>query len=419
MSSINKLMWDDQSGVSCVYKWTWSTVYLNDATTKSCFHNPSQPLTLDNFDNFHNLDQKIQDRQDMLAGKWPKGCAYCERAELTGAKSDRQTANELPNIIPIEVLKNKSATSTSPRIVEIYFGNTCNCSCIYCGPSSSSKLQSEINKFGEFTHNTINIKQFTKNNSQYAAMVEKFWKWLDLNYLNIQRLNVLGGEPFLMSETFQLLEFFETHPNPDLELNFVTNLNVPEHLVDSAIAVWERLVTEKKLKRIDIVASLDTWGDSAEYIRHGLNLDLWERNFLKILASPAVYLGINAAVTNLSIQDMPVLIKKWLLWNQTRPVGFYSARVTKPSFLSPDVLPYSLNHDALREVLELMPEDTWLNKWCKERLSGAVEVMSISTQGDRALMKDLQVYLNELDRRRGTNWRETFSWLSSTLDNLD
>jgi hypothetical protein len=222
-----------------------------------------------------------------------------------------------------------------------------------------------------------------------------------------------------MSETFQLLEFFETHPNHNLELNFVTNLNVPEHLVDSAIAVWERLVTEKKLKRIDIVASLDTWGDSAEYIRHGLNLDLWERNFLKILASPAVYLGINAAVTNLSIQDMPVLIKKWLLWNQTRPVGFYSARVTKPSFLSPDVLPYSLNHDALREVLELMPEDTWLNKWCKERLSGAVEVMSISTQGDRALMKDLQVYLNELDRRRGTNWRETFSWLSSTLDNLD
>jgi hypothetical protein len=222
-----------------------------------------------------------------------------------------------------------------------------------------------------------------------------------------------------MPETFQLMEFFYTHPSPKLELQLITNLNVPENLVDSAIVTWERLVAEKKLKRIDIVASLDTWGDAAEYIRHGLNLDLWERNFLKILNSPAIYLGINAAVTNLSIQDMPALIKKWLLWNQTRPVGFYSARVTKPSFLSPDVLPYSLNQDALGEVLELMPDDTWLNKWCKERLSGAVEVMSISTQGDRALMKDLQVYLNEIDRRRGTNWRETFSWLSSTLDNLD
>lgn len=416
MNSNNTLMWDDQSGVSCVYKWTWSTVYLNDATTKSCFHNPSQSLTLDNFDNFHNLEQKIQDREDMLAGKWPKGCAYCERAELVGAKSDRQTANELPNIIPIEVLKNKSATSTSPRIVEIYFGNTCNCSCIYCGPSSSSKLQSEINKFGEFTHNSINIKQFTKNADQYAAMVEKFWKWLDLNYLNIQRLNVLGGEPFLMSETFQLLEFFETHPNPGLELNFVTNLNVPEHLVDSAIAVWERLVTEKKLKRVDIVASLDTWGDSAEYIRHGLDLALWERNFLKILASPAAYLGINAAVTNLSIQDMPSLIKKWLEWNQVRPVGLYSSRVFKPAFLSPEVLPYELNRSALSQVLLLMPDDTWLNKWCKERLASAVEVMENSHQGDAALMIDLRIYLDELDRRRGTDWRKTFSWLQATLD---
>lgn len=419
MNSINKLMWDDQSGVSCVYKWTWSSVLLNGATTKSCYHNPSQPLTLDNFDNFHNLEQKIQDREDMLAGKWPKGCAYCERAELAGAKSDRQTANELPNIIPIEVLKNKSATSVSPRIVEIRFGNTCNCSCIYCEPGSSSKLQSEINKFGEFTHNTINIKQFTKNNDRYAALVEKFWKWLNLNYLNIQRLNVLGGEPFLMSETFQLLEFFETHPNPDLELNLVTNLNVPEHLVDSAIITWERLVTEKKLKRIDIVASLDTWGDSAEYIRHGLDLNLWEKNFLKMLDSPAVYLGINAAVTNLSIHNMPSLIKKWLEWNQVRPVGLYSLRVFNPAFLSPEVLPYELNRSALSQVLSLMPDDTWLNKWCKERLAGAVEVMENSPQGDTALMIDLKIYLDELDRRRGTDWRKTFPWLQSTLDNLN
>lgn len=419
MNSIDKLMWDDQSGVSCVYKWTWSTVYLNTASTKSCFHNPSLPLTVDNFDSFHNLEQKILDRQDMLAGKWPDGCAYCKNAEAAGGKSDRQTANELPKIIPIEVLKDKNALSVSPRIVEVYFSNTCNCSCIYCGPSSSSKIQSEINKFGEFKHNSINIKQYVKNNDQYAEMLEKFWQWLDLNYRNIQRLNVLGGEPFLMPETFQLLEFFDTHPNPNLELNFVTNLNVPERIIDSAIVTWERLVNEKKLKRIDIVASLDNWGAAAEYIRDGLDLELWEKNFLKMLASPAVYLGINAAVTNLSIQDMPALIKKWSEWNQTRPVGLYSLRVFNPSFLSPEVLPYRINQSAINEVLSLMPEETWLDKWCKERLAGAVEVMENSPEGNPELMKDLRVYLDELDRRRSTNWRKTFPWLQSTLDNLN
>jgi organic radical activating enzyme len=419
MNSIDKSMWDDQSGVSCVYKWTWSTVYLNTASTKSCFHNPSLPLTVDNFDSFHNLEQKILDRQDMLSGKWPDGCAYCKNAEAAGGKSDRQTANELPNIIPIEVLKDKHALSVSPRIVEIYFSNTCNCSCIYCGPSSSSKIQSEINKFGEFEHNSISIKQYVKNNDQYAEMLEKFWQWLNLNYQNIQRLNVLGGEPFLMPETFQLLEFFDTHPNPNLELNFVTNLNVPERIIDSTIVIWERLVNEKKLKRIDIVASLDTWGTAAEYIRNGLDLILWEKNFLKMLASPAVYLGINAAITNLSIQDMPALIKKWSEWNRTRPVGLYSVRVFKPAFLSPEVLPYRINQSAINEVLSLMPEETWLDKWCKERLAGAVEVMENSPEGNAELMKDLRVYLDELDRRRSTDWRKTFPWLQSTLDNLN
>lgn len=419
MNSIDKSMWDDQSGVSCVYKWTWSTVYLNTASTKSCFHNPSLPLTVDNFDSFHNLEQKILDRQDMLAGKWPDGCAYCKNAEAAGGKSDRQTANELPNIIPIEVLKDKDALSVSPGIVEVYFSNTCNCSCIYCGPSSSSKIQSEINKFGEFKHNSISIKQYVKNNDQYAEMLEKFWQWLNLNYQNIQRLNVLGGEPFLMPETFQLLEFFDTHPNPNLELNFVTNLNVPERIIDSTIVTWERLVNEKKLKRIDIVASLDTWGTAAEYIRNGLDLELWEKNFLKMLASPAVYLGINAAITNLSIQDMPALIKKWSEWNQTRPVGLYSVRVFKPAFLSPEVLPYRINQSAINEVLSLMPEETWLDKWCKERLAGAVEVMENSPEGNAELMKDLRVYLDELDRRRSTDWRKTFPWLQSALDNLN
>jgi hypothetical protein len=250
-------------------------------------------------------------------------------------------------------------------------------------------------------------------------MVGKFWNWLDINYRTLERLGVLGGEPFLMPETFQLLEFFDTHPAPNLTLNFVTNLNVPEHLVDSAIIMWERLVTEKKLKRIDIVASLDTWGDSAEYIRHGLNLNLWEKNFLKMLNSPAIYLGINATVTNLSIQAMPKLIKKWLEWNQTRPVALHSSRVFKPPFLAPEVLPYMLNQVALTEVLELMPDDTWLNKWCKERLAGAVNVMETSPNGDIPLLKDLRVYLDELDRRRSTDWRKTFSWLVSTLDNLD
>jgi len=32
--------------------------------------------------------------------------------------------------------------------------------------------------------------------------------------------------------------------------------------------------------------------------------------------------------------------------------------------------------------------------------------------------QNLKTYLNEIDRRRNTNWRETFPWLTGVLDNV-
>ena len=40
-----------------------------------------------------------------------------------------------------------------------------------------------------------------------------------------------------------------------------------------------KLLSEKKIKTFKMFTSMDTWGKPAEYIRTGLNLEVWEQNF--------------------------------------------------------------------------------------------------------------------------------------------
>jgi hypothetical protein len=39
-------------------------------------------------------------------------------------------------------------------------------------------------------------------------------------------------------------------------------------------------------------------------------------------------------------------------------------------------------------------------------------------QRDQTKIMQLGIYLNEMDRRRGTNWRDAFPWLVKEIDNV-
>jgi hypothetical protein len=108
-------------------------------------------LTLENFNDFHNLPEKLNDRKLMLEGKWPdKGCQYCQTIEEKGGKSERVAyVNDL-NMIPKELINDPSEISVTPRILEVYFNNICNMACLYCSPTNSSLIEKEYYKFGPY-----------------------------------------------------------------------------------------------------------------------------------------------------------------------------------------------------------------------------------------------------------------------------
>jgi hypothetical protein len=126
-----------QTDTACQLKWAWSTVFLQTGTTASCHRVEHHQFNIDTF-NFHNTEQKLSQRKNMLAGNWPVGkelefsttCeSYCGKIEKTGIGiSDRQFFNTIPNLVPNELELNSNEINVTPTILEIYIDNTCNLS---------------------------------------------------------------------------------------------------------------------------------------------------------------------------------------------------------------------------------------------------------------------------------------------------
>ncbi len=122
-----------KSASACLNKWTWSTIWLQSGTTASCHRIVPEEFDVADFDNFHNTAEKIHQRETMMRGEWPtKGCEYCERIETAGGRSDRlEILDQMgySDFVPPEFETNLTATTITPRIVEIFINNTCNLKC--------------------------------------------------------------------------------------------------------------------------------------------------------------------------------------------------------------------------------------------------------------------------------------------------
>lgn len=411
---------------ACLLKWAWSAVYFNNGTSASCHRTYKYTIDPENFDQFHNLPEKIQAREKMLNGVWPGGgCGVCRRTEESGGISDRmiqhlQTDNK--NLVPPELWNDPTATSVTPTILEVWFKNTCNMSCIYCGPHHSSKWQEENAKFGnEFvfypTESGVGISQ---QNPHYEKMVADFWKYLESNenYKKIQRYHVLGGEPFLMDELDDSIEFWDTHPNPDLVFSVITNLNIPTKRFEQYVSKFEKLVLGNKIWKLQLTASIDGWGPELEYVRYGLDLDLWRKNFELLINKPWVILSINSTISALTIKTMPALLELINHWNtqQTAVAGRWKAEPILFSLGNSRTYddPYNFGTaeflDDFEKILSLMPTDNEEQKMSLATLEGIFTTMKNNPVNVEGINR-LKDYLSALDQRRNTNWRVLFPWL--------
>lgn len=410
------------SDTACLLKWAWSTVYLGQGTSSSCHRTDQAPIPADNFESFHNLPNKIRARQMMRRGEWPQeGCQYCEKIEQAGGMSDRQYQLHVghdQDRTPTELFDDPDANEVVPTILEVYFNNTCNMACLYCGSHFSTKWEEENRRFGVFQQGRVNFGHNTPSNPNYERMLADFWQYLHEQdrYKKIRYYQILGGEPFFQPEFDTSLEFWETHPNPELTFNIITNLKVAPRKFRSYIDRFGHMVATGRLKRLQITGSIDAWGPQEEYVRWGLDLKEWTENWEYLLDKPWVVMCVNTAITGLTIKTLPELIERINHWNTQRdpwnPISFSFMSAMTPPEMVPDIFGPGVFESDFERILEIMPDKTPSDVSAREHMTGIMKQITHKPR-DSSRIDDLKVYLTEIDRRRGTDWTELFPWLNN------
>ena len=418
----NQQIFPIKSDTGCLLKWAWSSVYLNQGTSSSCHRTDQQPIPPDNFASFHNLPNKVEARQMMLRGEWPQGgCQYCEKIETAGGMSDRQYqlhARHDHDRTPHELFEDPTTVEVVPTILEVYFNNVCNMACLYCGSHFSTKWEEENKRFGVFKQGNVNFGYNTPSNPNYEKMLADFWTYLTEKdrYKHIRYYQILGGEPFFQKEFDTSIDFWESHPNPELTFNIITNLKVPPKKFKSYIDRFGRMVESGALKRLQITGSIDAWGPQEEYVRWGLDLAEWTENWEYLLDKDWVVMCVNSAMSALTIKTAPELVEKINEWNDRRnpwnPISYSFMSVMTPPEMVPDIFGPGVFEQDFERLLAAMRERNPSEVSAKEHMRGIMQQITTTPQNDERIA-DLKVYLTELDRRRGTDWTQLFPWLVS------
>jgi hypothetical protein len=152
-------------------------------------------------------------RAQMLVRQRPVECGKCWRNEDANEISDRQLKNQTLSLVEdttIQSLLDQCRHGQySVKMLKIDTSNTCNATCITCGSVSSSAWAALERKNNIVPENNWRISHYAINHR--------------LDYSNIKMVSFRGGEPFLSSTNFDILDKLLKHNNSDCFVSFVTN----------------------------------------------------------------------------------------------------------------------------------------------------------------------------------------------------
>lgn len=219
----------------------------------------------------------IDVRRQMLNGQQPKQCSSCYKEETIRKFSPRISFNEGYDR---QVKLTKVPISGKKRIhmLDIRFSNICNMKCRMCNSGFSSLWAQEERSRGK------DIKTISRVDKKFIDEILELLPTVDHIYF-------AGGEPLITDEHYIILEEIQKQNLAEkIHLRYSTNLSVVQYKQKDLIDLW------KGYKKIDLAASIDHFGERAEYIRHGTVWGTIEENIKKMQTVDNVELSISSTV---------------------------------------------------------------------------------------------------------------------------
>ena len=232
-------------------------------------------------------------RQQFLNGEKPETCRRCWDEEAVGRTSKRINSR----IRLKEYYDNIDWNNTDPDqlwFIDLKLGNICNLKCRICGSWSSSKWAREELDYVPKEHRKDHIANICMKQGAWPRESEIFWDNLKQLLPNIKYLEFTGGEPFLIQQHFDLLEYAVSHGYAkNIEIHYNTNGTVfPEqhHL-------WSHF------KQVEVALSIDNIEERFEYERYGALWSELQENLSRFLSMRSSKISTQLCTT-INIQNV-------------------------------------------------------------------------------------------------------------------
>ena len=367
-------------------------------------------------DNVWNSNRVKQTRLKMMNSEIVPECVKCVEQESRGYASMRTTDNKEHFF---SQTTSDGSVSLKPTTMELHYGNVCNLKCRMCSQNYSNQIGKELLEIGQEDKNFIEwvVKESGNvNNWTNSLSVEYSWfqntktknKLNEFISKNIETLTVIGGEPTIIPEFYDLFEYCEKQDTlKNKHFTIVTNLtNTNPKMVQ-----WL-----PKLKSWTIWASIDGLNERTEYIRYPSNFNKVEENlkfYQSLLQNGKGIITLSPAIQLLNIDQLDELLE-WYIdlsgdrFGKNMNVSWL-AQVWYPRICNYDIAPKDYRHqiaDKLEKKKEYFSQwkniSTYYNSQIKNLRSNTIDI-DTATHLQKAFIK----YNDRLDaHRKKLTWRK-------------
>ncbi len=330
-------------------------------------------------------------RMQMLNGEEVKGCAQCKIMESQGKVSGRQKqllktgiqSNKFSSTLQsspfFETFKKTGEqhgrVHLEPQDWQIDLGNFCNSACIFCAPTSSSKMATEFKKLGLI--NDMPKKNWADN----PILLKNFIKVLTQSK-KISYLHFLGGET-LITPAFEtmLTALIDAGMHKNVSIGFTTNLTVwPQKVIDLLV----------KYKEVNLGMSIECLHQVNDYLRWPSKIDQVKivlEKWLDLAKQHNWLIQIRSTPTILSILHLKELYE----YAFEKNIGIESCNfLYNPKFMKISLLPNDFRNQIIKE----------LEAWIRSHNNFLTNQNIINTRDQnnvrKYILQDAQSYVNYL-----------------------
>jgi len=306
-------------------------------------HEPFANSTKDSMMEIMNCTKMKNLRVEMLNDVKNPVCAGCHATDDLSLESFRQNTNRKFGKYFEDAITSTSEdgeiSNFKMRYFDIRFSNICNFKCRTCGPDFSSQWEQENIRYN------IKPKVIPKNNKkEFLEEVINQIPYMEEAYF-------AGGEPLITEEHYILLEEMIRQGRTNINLRYNTNLSNLKFKDKDLLSLWKHFTTD-----VMVFASIDHYGERAEYIRHGTDWATVEDNFRLVKKSPFINLQMN---TVLSLYNYKTFLE---FYQYLFDKGLYSSightysiyNMNTPQYMTANILPQHHKEEGKIKILKLL-----------------------------------------------------------------